>query len=126
MQTQIDINLPPSSFQPFANDLLETSVTSFTGENPAALVRNGTSTGLPGGNIAGSFPAEVWGQMTTTYDFNLTTSPLGYEITLIQAYSAWADRYNQSYQIFYAQVGDRKSTRLNSSHALTSRMPSSA
>ena len=105
--TQVDINLPPSTFQPLAGDLLETSVTSFTGENPNALVRNGAFTGTPVTADApgGPFPAQVWGQASTIYNFNLTTSPSGYDITLIQAYSAWADRYNQSYQIFYAQVG---------------------
>ena len=108
LQTQVDINLPPSTFQPFADDLLETSVSSVSFENPLALVRNGTATGAPafadpvGG---GPFPAQIWNQPTTTYNFNLTTSPLGYDITLVQAYSAWADRYNQSYRIFYTQVG---------------------
>ena len=105
LQTQVDINLPPSTFQPFAGDLLETSVTSFAFENPNALVRNGTATGGPVADVPGSFPAQIWGQATTTYNFNLTTSPLGYDITLVQAYSAWADRYNQSYRFFYTQVG---------------------
>ena len=108
VQTQIDLNLPPSTFQPLAGDLLETSVSSVSFENPLALVRNGTATGAPAFADpvgSGPFPAQVWNQPTTTYNFNLTTSPLGYDITLIQAYSAWADRYNQSYRIFYTQVG---------------------
>ena len=105
LQTQENAGTAPSPFLPFVDDLLETSVTTVTGENPLALVRNGAFIGLPGDQVAGSFPAERWGLETTTYNFNLTTSPLGYEITLIQAYSSWLDRYNQSYRIFYTQVG---------------------
>ena len=104
--TQINNNAAPSVFQPLANDLLETQLLAATGENPLALVTNGTVTGLPVANVAGSFPAEVWGVGTTTYDFDLSINTLGYDITMIQAYSAWADRYDQSYRIFYAQVGD--------------------
>ena len=104
LQTQVDPGAAPSVFQPLAGDLLETSVATFSGENAAALVRNGAFTGLPGDN-AGSFPAEVWNQGTATYDFDLTTNTLGYDITMIQAYSAWNDRASQSYRIFYAQVG---------------------
>ena len=106
VQTQVDLGAAPSLLQPLANDLLETSLATVTGENPAALVRNGTSTGLPGAQVAGSFPAEVWNQPTTTYDLNLITSPLGYDVTMIQAYSAWNDRASQSYRIFYAQASD--------------------
>ena len=105
LQTQENAGTAPSPFLPFADDLLETSVTTVTGENSLALVRNGAFIGLPGDQVAGSFPGERWGLETTTYNFNLTTSPLGYDITLIQAYSAWLDRYNQSYRIFYTQVG---------------------
>ena len=79
---------------------------TFSGKNPAALVRYGTfADTLSGNTIGGPFPAQVWGQAVTTYDFNLTTSPLGYDITLIQAYSAWGDRVGQSYRIYCAQVG---------------------
>ena len=106
LQTQENAGTAPSPFLPFVDDLLETSVTTVTDENPLALVRNGAFIGLPGDQVAGSFPAERWGQETTTYNFNLTTSPLGYDITLIQAYSSWLDRYNQSYRIFYAQAAD--------------------
>ena len=106
LQTQIDRDAAPSVLQPLANDLLESSVVTVTGENTAALVRNGTFTGLPLDNVAGSFPAQVWGQTTTTYTFDLTTNTLGYDIIMIQAYSAWGDRSNQSYRIFYAQVSD--------------------
>lgn len=105
LQTQINPGTAPSVFQPLAGDLLETSVVSFAGENAEALVRNGAIVGAFGDDTAGSFPAKVWGQIVTTYDFNLTTNPLGYNITMIQAYSAWNDRASQSYQIFYAQVG---------------------
>ena len=78
----------------------------FSGENPAALVRNRAFPDTFSGNTIGRpFPAQVWGQAVTTYDFNLTTSTLGYDITMIQAYSAWSDRAGQSYRIYCAQVG---------------------
>ena len=105
MQTaQVNALAAPSPFLPLANDLLETSVATFTGENPAALVRNGAFAETHDGNSA-TFPAQMWNQTLTTYNFNLITSPLGYDITLIQAYSAWGDRASQSYRILYTQVG---------------------
>ena len=105
--TQVTPSAAPSGFQPLADDLLETSLFLVSGENPAAQVRNGTFTGLPTGDtVGGDFPAQVWNQATTTYDFDLTVNTLGYDITMIQAYSAWADRASQSYRIFYAQVGN--------------------
>ena len=103
---QINASAAPSPFLPLAGDLLETSVATFAGENPACQVRNGAFSGAHDGNtVGGDFPAQVWGQVTTTYDFDLITNPLGYDITLIQAYSAWGDRASQSYRIFYTQVG---------------------
>jgi hypothetical protein len=96
----------PTPLLPLAGDLLETSVSSFSGENAAAEVRNGAIYDVPDGNtVGGSFPAQVWNEPVTTYNFDLSTNMLGYEITLIQAYSAWNDRASQSYSIFYAQVG---------------------
>ena len=106
LQTQVDPGAAPSVFQPLAGDLLETSVATFSGENAAALVRNGAFADTFNGNtVSGPFPAQIWGQAVTTYDFDLTTNTLGYDITMIQAYSAWNDRASQSYRIFYAQVG---------------------
>ena len=103
---QVNASAAPSPFLPLDLDLLETSVATFSGENPACRVRNGSFSGAHDGNtVGGDFPAQVWGQVTTTYDFDLITNPLGYDITLIQAYSAWGDRASQSYRIFYAQVG---------------------
>ena len=79
---------------------------TFSGKNPAALVRNGAFADTFSGNtIGGPFPAQGWGQAVTTYDFNLTTNTLGYDIIMIQAYSARGDRAGQSYRIYYAQVG---------------------
>lgn len=102
------VNAPPTGFQPLAGDLLETSVTSVTGENAASLVRNGSFTGAAlESNL--TFPAQVWGadpaNAITTYGFNLSTNPFGYDVTFIQAYSAWDVRASQNYRIFYAQVG---------------------
>ena len=107
MQTvQVNAAAAPSPFLPLANDLLELQVSTATGENPACQVRNGAFSGAHDGNtVGGVFPAQVWGQVTTDYNFDLITNPLGYDITLIQAYSAWGDRASQSYRIFYAQVG---------------------
>lgn len=109
--TQINNDALPSFLQPLAGDLLETSVASFTGENAGALVRNGSVTDLPGTSTA-TFPAQVWGPLnsltnaTTTYTFDTTLNTFGYDITAIQAYSAWdATRHGQSYQLFYALVG---------------------
>ena len=110
--TQIDKDGAPSVLQPVAGDLLETSVASFTGENAGALVRNGTVTGLPGTGTP-TFPAVVWGNFAnpvdnpiTTYNFDLSVNTFGYDITAVQAYSAWdATRHGQSYQLFYALVG---------------------
>ena len=79
---------------------------TFSGENPTVFVRNGAFADTFSGNTIGRpFPAQVWGQAVTTYDFDLTTSTLGYDITMIQACSAWSDRAGQSYRIYYAQVG---------------------
>ena len=80
---------------------------TFSGENPTALVKNGAFVDTFSSNtIGGTFPAQGSGQAVTTYDFNLTTNILGYDITMIQAYSAWGDRAGQSYRIYYAQVSD--------------------
>ena len=106
--TQINNGAAPSVLQPLKGDLLETSVTSFTGENAGCLVRNGSITGLPSDDIVGTFPATVWGSLnaTTTYDLDLTINTFGYSITAVQVYSAWADnRAGQNYQLFYALVG---------------------
>jgi hypothetical protein len=115
VSTQIDTaGAVPSVLQPIAGDLLETSVTSFSGENAGALVRNGSATGASGTSVAGTFPAEVWGGFAaiatnpiTTYDFDLSVNTFGYDITAVQVYSAWNDaRSGQNYQLFYALVGD--------------------
>lgn len=106
LQTQVNNGAAPTPLLPLAGDLLETSVFSSSGENAGALVRNGAVTGFPSENTPGTFPAEVWNQSTTTYDFDLSVNTVGYDITAIQAYSAWADdRASQSYRIFYALVG---------------------
>jgi hypothetical protein len=109
--TQINNGALPSVLQPLAGDLLETSVTSFSGENAVALVRNGSFTDLPG-NGSATFPAQVWGNfsvpvgnITTTYNLDLSVNTFGYDITAVQAYSAWNDsRSGQNYQLFYALV----------------------
>ena len=102
---QTNVSAAPSVFQPLADDLLETSVSLVFGENADALVRNGAFTGPFNLDIPPDFPAKMWGQTTTTYDFDLSINTLGYDITMIQAYSAWAGRASQSYRIFYTQVG---------------------
>lgn len=109
--TQINVNALPSVLQPVAGDLLETAFASVTGENAGALVRNGAFTGLPTTSTV-DFPAQVWGPLNlltnaiTTYTLNTTVNTFGYDITAIQAYSAWDQvRNGHSYELFYALVG---------------------
>lgn len=96
-------NVLPSPVTAVSNDLLQTSLSSVTGEGPGN-VRNGT-TGTAAENNATN-PASVWGQTTTTYTLNTVTSALGYDITAINVFSGWQDdRANQSYRLFYSLVG---------------------
>ena len=47
LQTQVNDGVAPTPLLPLAGDLLETSVSSFSGENAAALVRNGNFNDIP-------------------------------------------------------------------------------
>jgi hypothetical protein len=98
-------NVLPSPITAVSGDLLETSVSSFSGENASALVRNGT-TGTAHNTTAPN-PAIVWGQGTTTYNFDVTTNTLGYDIAEIRLFSGWNDgRAGQSYNIEYSLIGN--------------------
>jgi hypothetical protein len=98
-------NVLPLPIIAVSGDLLETSVASATGENASANVRNGT-TGTAQNNATPD-PAKVWGQDTTTYEFDLAASPQGYDIDEIRLFSGWGDgRAAQSYRIHVSTVGD--------------------
>lgn len=104
-QTQINNgNVLPSPITAVAGDLLEASLSSSTGENATAAIRNG-STGTAQEN-SGTNPASVWNNGTTTYFLNTTARPNGYDIQEIRLFSGWTDRASQSYRIFYSVVGD--------------------
>lgn len=101
----------PSPIIAVSNDLLQTSVTSVSGENGSANVRNGT-TGTSAENT-GANPAVVWGNSSTTYNLDVVAAPLGYDISEIRLFSGWNDgRAGQSYEIFYSLVGNAAFTSL--------------
>ena len=97
-------NVLPSPIIAVSGDLLETSVASVTGENASANVRNGT-TGTAANTVAPD-PANAWGNVTTTYNLDITTNTLGYNISEIRLFSGWTDgRAGQEYNIEYSLVG---------------------
>lgn len=105
-------NVLPSPIIAVSGDLLETSVASFTGENPNTNVRNGT-TGTATENTPTN-PAQIWGQGTTTYNLDISTNTGGYAINEIRLFSGWGDgRAAQSYRIFYSTVGNASFTQLD-------------
>jgi len=105
-EAQVNLgDVEPSPLLPLGGDLLETSVATVTGENATALVRNGAVYGNAQGN-GGAFPAAVWGEIDTTYTFDVTSAAFGYDITEVRAYSAWGDRASQSYRIFCSLISD--------------------
>ena len=93
----------PSPIIAVSTDLLQTSVSSVSGELAAGKWRNGT-TGITCSNTAQD-PAR-YSQTTSTFNLNTTTNPLGYSLSTIRVFSGWADgRAGQSYAIYYALVG---------------------
>ena len=93
----------PSPIIAVSTDLLQTSVSSVSGELAAGKWRNGT-TGITC-SVTAQDPAG-YSQTTSTFNLNTTTNPLGYSLSTIRVFSGWADgRAGQSYAIYYALVG---------------------
>ena len=93
----------PSPIIAVSGDLLETSVSSVTGEVAGQKPRNGTT-----GTAQESTEPNLanLGLVNVTYNLNLTDSPRGYDITEIRLFSGWSDgRAGQSYSISYSLAG---------------------
>jgi len=90
----------PSPIIAVSNDLLETSVSSVTGEIAGQKPRNGTT----GTALENSTQDPAATELSTlTYNLNLTAAPRGYDITEIRLFSGWSDgRAGQSYRISYS------------------------
>ena len=93
-----------------ATDLLQTSLASVNpvggdGYLTGPAKYNGT-TGTAQEN-SGTNPANVNGSGTYDFQFDLTTSPLGYDISEVNVYTGWGDfRAGQDHRVFYSLVGD--------------------
>jgi len=107
--------VPFSPFAVLTSDLLQTSVSSIEssgnfsleGAGGVSVLNNGQFTifGHVGNN---SQLATGTNNATIEYDFNLTLSPQGYNITNITTYGGWNDagRDQQSIALLYSTVGD--------------------
>ncbi|MCX6972445.1 MAG: PEP-CTERM sorting domain-containing protein [Verrucomicrobia bacterium] len=112
-------NVLPSPIIAISTDLLQTSVSSADNELTAANLRNG-QTGLPF-NFAEPNPAIVMpsSPFTTTYNLDISTNTLGYDITEFRLFSGWIDdRAGQTYTIEYSLVGNATFTNLASVNSL--------
>ena len=96
----------PSPITAVSTDLLQTSVSSVTGEVEGQNLRNGT-TGTAAENTVGN-PASANGASpyTTTFDLDVSMNAYGYDITEFRLFSGWIDgRASQQYTIAYSLVG---------------------
>jgi len=93
----------PSPIIAVNNDLLQTSLSSVTGEVANQKPRNGT-TGTAMENSTQDTAATQLAMVT--YNLNLTAAPRGYDITEIRLFSGWdGGRAGQSYRISYSLAG---------------------
>lgn len=83
----------------FNNGVIGDSVVAPNNNGYIAAVRNE----FGGVDIGGA----EYGQWTSTYNLNLASAPLGYDIISVQTISGWPDnRTRQSYELLVSQVGN--------------------
>ena len=92
---------------PVSGDLLETSLSTTTGISFGIPFNDGVvnpSNNNPGGTI-------IFGAGSDTFNLDVTTNPLGYDISEINIYTGWNDaRAGQHYTIAYTPVGGTLTT----------------
>jgi hypothetical protein len=96
----------PSPIIAVSTDLLQTSLSSVTGEVANQNLRNGT-TGTAYENTVGNLAnISVTNGYDTTYELDISTNTYGYDIITINLFSGWIDdRASQQYTISYSLVG---------------------
>jgi hypothetical protein len=93
----------PSPIIAVSGDLLETSVSSVTGEIATQKPRNGTTGTAMENSTQDSAATQL---ATVTYQLDMTASSGGYDITEIRLFSGWdGGRAGQSYRISYSLAG---------------------
>lgn len=114
-------NVLPSSIVAVSTDLLQTSVSSVTGEVANQNLRNGTTGTAHDNNLGDPANINTSNGYTTTYDLDVTLNINGYDITEFRLFSGWNDdRASQQYTISYSLVGSSAFTTLTSITSLQS------